>query len=324
MTRFSSVLFAPGLLFALASAPRPARAAQSASAKLVWERAPGAESCIDRERLEESIERRWRRHVFVADGEDFVVEGHVSRGASGEWAASLALRSADGTNLGERQLVTRAPSCVDLDDSLVLALGIMLDLNRQKTGDDVGHPAAALGIRPANTVPLHVVPFAGAAASAGALPGLALGFRAGVALLPPAFMRVQLSGSVYAAENVSSARPGARMFGWAAELAAFPFSASGGPLRADFGAGVRLTELYARGLGLYRTESPSEALPSLGPRVELSLRIAGPLALDVGLGVDAALSRYRFVYRDSSGGVVSVYETAPFFGEIGVGLAVLL
>jgi hypothetical protein len=328
MPRIPLVLLGHGLAFSLAWAARPASAAENASAQLIWERAPGAESCIDRERLEEAIDRRWKRRVFVAAGADFVVEGRVSRGASGEWGASLALRRADGTNLGGRELVTRAPSCADLDDSLVLALGIMLDLNRQRTDAEVspsaGAPTAEVVARPAHPVPLRAILFADAAASAGALPGLGVGFRAGVAVLPPKFIRMQLSGSVYGAKNVSSARPGARMFAWATEFSAYPLSASAGRLRADFGAGVRLTELYARGLDLYRVENANEAAVSLGPRVELTFRIVGPLAFEVGLCVDAALSRYRFVYRDTSGNVVSVYETAPFLSEFGAGFALAL
>src|SRR5262245_34425286 len=53
---------------------------ESVSARLSWQRLPGAESCIDASSLEAAINRRWRRKVFVEDrSAELIVEGKVGR-----------------------------------------------------------------------------------------------------------------------------------------------------------------------------------------------------------------------------------------------------
>src|SRR4051794_31300673 len=85
---------------------------ESVNARLSWHRLPGAESCIDGESLEASINSRWRRQVFVEDRDaELVVEGKVGRSAPDRWSASIEMRRADGTSLGSRELVTRASDC---------------------------------------------------------------------------------------------------------------------------------------------------------------------------------------------------------------------
>ncbi len=320
------------------------------SARLVWEREPGAESCIDRAGLETAVNRRWQRHVFV-EGEkaDLVVVGRMRRGARDRWVASIEMRRADGTSLGDRELVTRAADCSALNDSVALALGIMLDVSRKRiaeeraaqapAADTHGEGAASSPPPPVEPRPVagpvisvppepprarwHLEPFAAVEGIAFVMPRLDAGGRFGVAAIPPERFRVELSVSIYSAQDVSEVRPSAHFTGWAAELAAYPFGfASGsGRFRGDLGLGARLLALHAAGVGLFQTATADEAIAGLGPRAALAFRVAGPLSLLLGLGGDVLLSRYRFVYRDSAGGAVSVFRTGLFSAESFIGLA---
>src|SRR5207249_3036254 len=119
--------------------------AEEVTARLEWTRDPDAESCMDRESLEGAVNARWHRQVFADGKTDLVVEGRVGRRAQHEWVASIEMRRADGTSLGSRELATRAAHCSALDDSVALALGIMLDLSRQRVAEEREQAAASSG-----------------------------------------------------------------------------------------------------------------------------------------------------------------------------------
>jgi hypothetical protein len=335
--------------------------AESVSARLSWQRLPGAESCIDGASLEAAINRRWRRQVFVESGAaELVVEGKVGRSAD-RWSASIEMRRADGTSLGSRELVTKASDCSALDDSVALALGIMLDMTKQRIVEEraLKNEAAAAGsngqpspvtngaaaepppaknehvvdgptiaIPPetaAPRAPWHVEPSVGVQGALGVLPKFALGGRAGVGLIPPGLFRFELSASFFWQQDAREGLPGARFSAWSAELSAFPFVVTNDDaLRFDVGAGVRILELRAEGVGLDQTGIANETVVALGPRAALAWRFAGHFEAILGGAAEVALSRYRFVYQDSLGGPVPVHETSLFSGELYAGLALLL
>jgi hypothetical protein len=331
---------------------RPSRA-EGVSARLVWQRSPGAESCIDAAALEAAVNRRWQRQVFVeGQSADLVVDGKIERSGRDTWSASIEMRRADGQSLGTRELVTHGARCSTLDEPVALALGIMLDVSRRRVEEEraasgaaatedaelVSGPSIAIPEKPAATpAPVaaqgtpappprrwHFEPFAAVEGFAGILPGFDLGGRFGVSITPPERIRVELSGSVYADADASTGRPSARFDGWAAELAVYPFAFSHAALRADVGAGIRLVQVHANGLGLDQNGNAAEVVVGLGPRVGLAWRVVGPLELVGGLGADISLSRYRFLYRTAAGGAASVYETGLFSAEMFLGLGLWL
>lgn len=97
-----------------------------------WDRAPGAESCISPDELVDRTRARAPADALITRdriGADFVVIGHIAPHGSGV-RATLTLRDAHGEPLGERSLDSRAPSCRAIDESLVLALLLLLEMSR--------------------------------------------------------------------------------------------------------------------------------------------------------------------------------------------------
>jgi len=330
--------------------------AEEVTARLQWTRDPDAKACMDRERLEAAVNARWRRQVFADGKTDLVVEGKVGRRGRREWVASIEMRRADGTSLGSRELATRAAHCSALDDSVALALGIMLDMSRQRVAEEreqsaahsaqgeptkpsTAAPAAApssaapksasLGGPPiaipeetvAPRAPWRFEPVVAGEAALGPLPSVALGGRVGIAVVPNGFFRVELSASLYESEELDR-RPGARFSVWGGELSGYPLTLGGESLRCELGAAIRLISVHATGLGLDQNGAADEARIALGPRALAAARVVGPFEVLAGLGAELSLSRYRFQYRDASGGAASVYKTPLVSGAVyaGVGL----
>jgi hypothetical protein len=358
MNRLLSSLLALLLGVTVVVAPRTtcAEEAETVTARLSWERQPGAESCIDRSQLEKAINRRWRRQVFVEDdAAELTVAGKVGRSGPDRWSASIEMRRADGTSLGSRELVTHAPDCSALDDSVALALGIMLDMTKQRiveeralrasrstapagtsTSAAAKNPPAAktpVVTGPAITIPpetaaprapWHVEPSVSVLGSYGVLPQFDFGGRAAVSVLPPDLFRFELSIALFFPHDAPNDKPGAKTSAWSGELAAYPFVLASDTLRFDAGAGIRFLDLRAEGVGLDQNGVANEVIVALGPRTALAWRFAGRFELVVGGGVEVALSRYRFLYRDSHGGTGKVRETGIFSGEAYAGLALFL
>lgn len=348
MARLSSVVFpfSLGVCVVVGVERASADEVESVNARLSWQRLPGAESCIDGASLEASINSRWRRQVFVENrAAALVVEGKVGRSAPDRWSASIEMRRADGASLGSRELVTRAPDCSALDDSVALALGIMLDMTKKRlveeralraeaeAAETPGAGKAPVADGPAITIPpetaaprapWHVEPSFSAQVAVGVLPGFAFGGRAAVGVIPPNLFRFELAASLYLPHDAAQDQPAARFSAWSAELSAFPFAVLADSLRFDVGGGLRFLALRAEGAGLDLNDVASETVVTLGPRAALAWRFAGHFEAIVGAGAEVALSRYRFVYRDSRGVPVAVHQTGLFFGEMHAGMALFL
>lgn len=351
MKRLLSYLLAslPSVAVFVALGTARADEAETVTARLSWERQPGAESCIDRAQLEKAINRRWRRQVFVEEGAaELVIAGKVGRSGPDRWSASIEMRRADGTSLGSRELVTRARDCSALDDSVALALGIMLDVTKQRIVEErrssgstapsapaESPPAAktpvvtgpAITIPPetaAPRAPWHVEPSVSVLGSYGVLPQFDFGGRAAVSVLPPDLFRFEFSVVLFYPRDASGDQPGAKTSAWSGEVAAYPFVLASDTLRFDVGGGLRFLDLRAEGVGLDQNGVANEVIVALGPRTALAWRFAGRFELVVGAGAEVALSRYRFVYRDSQGGAVTVRETGLFSGGAYAGLALFL
>src|SRR5580692_3933573 len=130
-----------GLAAALA-APGTARAADPGprSSSLSWVRLAGAEACVGLRDVARAVEKRLGRPVFVAPTRaDVAVEGRIERARpSGGWRAVITVSDERGAVRGTRELRTDAADCRALDDSIALALALMID------------PDASLSAQPAS------------------------------------------------------------------------------------------------------------------------------------------------------------------------------
>src|SRR5262245_1336769 len=91
---------------------QPAAPSERVAATFDWQRAPGAEECIDAPVLEQGVEIRLARRVFVSAREATAsrvavrVKGRIEPRAGSGFHAVLELETLDGTSLGRRELET--------------------------------------------------------------------------------------------------------------------------------------------------------------------------------------------------------------------------
>lgn len=300
------------------------------TARLEWIRAEGAEACIDGQSLREAVDRRWGRRVFVDDATASVlVKGKVGR-ARGAWWVHLKLERADGTKLGSRNLVTHAPDCSSLDDSVALALGLMLDLTEQSaTSPEPSHDGAPPPEKPpitipketvASRIPWHVEPMLGGEAAVGLLPGLTFGGRFAVALEPPRVWRIEMGGTLWQERDAESGPSGARLSMWTLDLAICPLSIGQDNLSAWACLAQRAGTVRARGVGFDRNASQKDTFLAAEARFGTTWTFAPPFALHAAFGLEAPLVRLAFVYRDEQGDIGSVYRMSPVAGTLGLGI----
>lgn len=111
------------LVAAILLATTPAYAMPTA--KLVYVRSPGAETCPDEDALRSEVESRLGYKPFrvVADNTLFA---EVRRGAPG-FVADVKLIGADGVTRGVRHLESRSADCGDIARTMALSMSIALD-----------------------------------------------------------------------------------------------------------------------------------------------------------------------------------------------------
>jgi hypothetical protein len=295
------------IAFAVAVAFADECFADTVTARLVWRRDPGAESCIDSAELVRAVNRRWQRNVFTdVPGADIVVSGAMSRTPQGAWVAAIELRRGDGTSLGSRTLVTTATDCSSLDDSIALATGLMLDVSSRQITDERSQNAHGNASADSSTAPSLSIPnetlaprapwkaevSLGAEGSAGLLPVLSVGARGGVAVDPPRFFRVDMAAELWTSEGErNAAGKGGHFSSWTAELAVCPLTWSRERFRLFGCVAQRFGEIRAIAFGFAENAAASEPLWTLGPRGVATFRVASPLSLRVGLGGDVPLVR---------------------------------
>jgi hypothetical protein len=316
---------------------RPAFAedrARQTTARLEWTRGPDAESCVDGPGLEAAVSRRWGREVFVDDSSaDIVVKGFAKRGAQGGWSVRLELEHTDGNKLGSREIVTRAPDCSSLDDSVALALGLMLDLT-ERASPPVEAPQASVAPPPSVSGPPITIPKETPAARArwhfeatiggeiavGLLPGLAIGARPAVALEPPRFWRIEFGGTIWQDRSAGSDQAGARISMWTLDLAVCPISTSWQRFAASVCVAQRAGKIAGEGMGFDSNVATDDTFLSAEARAGLTWIVAGPLILRAGFGLAAPFVRFRFVYREDPGNIATVYQMPPVAGIVGLGM----
>lgn len=300
-------------------------------AHLEWTRDHNASGCIDGPALEEAVSRRWGRRVFVYDSSaNVLVKGSIRRNVRGGWAAHLELEREDGTKLGRRDIVSKAPDCSALDDSLALALGLMLDLTERPPSTEEASAAKAEPVSgPPITIPKETIaprepwrfePWIGAEAAVGLLPGIAFGGRLAIATEPAHFWRIEAGGTLWQSRQAELDSVGAHLSMWTIDVAICPIATTTHSLGVWACIAQRAGVVKAEGFGFDRNASPDDTLLAAEARTGATWTFASPWMLHASLGLVVPLVRLGFVYRNDPGELPTIYRMSPVAGVAAVGI----
>ena len=306
-----------------------------ATAVLEWRRAPGAERCLDRDGLARAVESRLGRSVFASrSGADLAVEVDLTR-SEGRWRAQVVLRDTQGQRYGARELRTAAADCSALDEALVLAIALMIDISRDELPEVSSAPARPTRAAPSPATPIELPPQTHAprepwafhagvlgGLAVGLLPELAAGGTVSVGVDPPSFWLTELDATLWPARETEAAGEGAEFAMVSVGLYLCPLDLGPQETRVALCAGQELGQLRASGFGFDRNDERTRLIYDLALRVRLSQRLVGPLRLLAGAGVRFPVSRDRFVAQEGDGTRREVFERplAAATLQLGIGL----
>jgi hypothetical protein len=303
------------------------------------ERGEDAAECSDEAGIRQAVESRLRRPVFVSEPDaDVRVQTTLRRAAAG-WTAELVLQTPQGQKLGTRQLSTEAPHCSALDDSVALALALMLDVPRDKVMSadrlaPVEQPHSPAASPPPSTpvqlpedTPPRRLPWSVeggllAVLGIGVLPGAAPGVRVSAAVEPPVFWLTEVEWTWWPARDASDAGVGAGLGRQSFGLFVCPLLLDLERVRAHACLGQQVGWIRAEGHGFDENRDRARTTYGLGVRARGSIQLVGPLTFRAGLEVEAPLVRDRFVFTEGDGTQERLYRLplASLTGELGLGL----
>lgn len=299
--------------------------AEAHRTRLEWTRGEGAEGCIDAGELQRLVELRLGRVVFSEEA-PLQVRGAIAHDA-GRFHIEVELVY-EGQRIGLRTLDSERARCRSLDDSLAVIVALLVEASDDMIADaapvvaieapqPVEEPVAvALHIpeepapeAPSSALPLSLTMGLGAWGAIDALPDPALGIYGLIELrLQPWSLRFEGAYVPEQTRTLEANRAASLGLAWGglalcvdAELT--DIWEAGGCLHAR--AGV----LSGRGTGF--DESSEGTIPWLvaSASARTRLRIVGPLAIALDVGLDVPLLRQRFV--NDSGGETQVLHTLP-------------
>jgi hypothetical protein len=301
-------------------------------AALDWQRSDAAESCVDAAGLASGVEARLHRTVFgPRAGADVVVQVRLTRREDGPWLAQIELRSVDGQLVGTRELVTAAEHCSALDESLNLAIALMVDLSVDEL--PVPAPPVRQVVRPRTPIelprrthaprePWRLRTAALGTVAIGLLPGPAPGVRGSVGVEPPTFWLTELDVTWWPAQEDSSGDEGARATFLTLGAYLCPVGVGTRTTHVSLCFGQEVGRLSVGGFGFDRNDDRTRLTYDIGLRARASQRVVGALALFVGVQGLVPLSRDRFVADEANGARRQVFRR-PFLAgaaEVGIGL----
>lgn len=309
---------------------------------LAWSRAPGAGACISPEELVDRIRARAPAEALVTlerPGADFVVMGRIAPEGAG-FRTELELRDAHGQPLGERKLDTLASSCRTVDDSLVLALLLLVGTHVRALPPAPEPPGAPpelvpplrdQGLPRQRSAPLELLPSprpawrfdvgAGAALAVGLTPKPTVGATVFGAITPPHVFPFVLRGTAYpfGVDALTVPGEGISIRGFEIGADACPLGLTRGRFEGLVCAGARASFLSAEPLG---PQSSSGALSffALPLRMEVRSRLPNGLVPYVAVaGLFSPLSP-AFVYR-ANGETRTSFAVPHVTVELELGLA---
>lgn len=300
-------------------------AAEAHRTRLEWTRGEGADGCIDADALQRLVELRLARSVFSEDA-PLLVRGVISRD-SGRFHVEVELVY-EGQRIGLRTLDSERARCRSLDDSLAVIVALLVEASDDMIADAAPVVAAetpqpteepatvALHIpeestpeAPSSALPLVLSMGLGAWGAIDALPDPALGIYGLVELrLQPWSLRIEGAYVPEQTLTLEANRAASLGLAWGGlalcvDTPITEFWEAGGCIHVRAGA------LSGRGMGF--DESAEGTIPWLAASASARtrLRIIGPLAIELDVGLDVPLLRQRFVI--DSGGATQVLHTLP-------------
>ena len=307
------------LLFVLGAAGFPQGSAAAAppvadapSVRLEWT-APA--ECIDGVTLSAAVSGQLGRPAFAPDLDaELVARGRVEKSGSGRHRAEIALATRGGESLGVRALESDNNDCRSLDEALAVTLAIVLNVHRA----DV--PALARAAPPPAP---RWRPRVGAGAGVvfGLLPEpgieaiVSAGLMRGGRLEPGVDFAWARAGDAAAAEGRIQVQAAT------ARLAIAPVL-FGGPrvdLRGRLSAGAG--PMWARASGFAQVFSQTRLVVDGRIGLQVGLRVAGPLWIQIGGEVGWVPIRPVFAVRNADGSVETLFEPHAVMATAGVGLA---
>lgn len=310
--------FALGEHTAYASdAPRPVHVA------VAWTRARGAEGCIAPAELVTKTRARAAADTTLdleRQGADFQVVAHIEA-REGGFRTELVLRDAIGRRLGERLFDSTTKSCRTLDESLILALALLVEMpsvravaegGPKEDVDEIVPPwrTEEPAVREA-PVRLHIparraAPWKldlgfGATVATGQLPQPTIGPTVAGIIVPPDFVPIALRVTAFplSTERVPVTGEGISVRAFAGGIDLCPLALAHPALEARGCAGARLMVLHAEPLGP-RSSAATQTLVDLPLRAELRAR-TGDVVPYAALEAHFAPASGSFVYRDRQG-----------------------
>jgi hypothetical protein len=251
---------------------------------LEFTRATGADSCPDGAAMRDRVSERLGRDVRGASsapglvGHDTVVIGDMRRDRD-HWTGTVELHDETGAVRGRRSLTSRASTCDDLAETMVLTVALILDADEQAhktvaSGSSAAAPSATPA-EPEQPPELDVVATpapeqgrrarysagAGASASLGVEPAVAAGIDAFVARASDHFM-IGLEGQIGLPAGTPSPS-GTRVNGEIAVASIVPCYRAG-PL---LGCAVASGGVFRGSDGANDSEHPSAPYAAMGARL---------------------------------------------------------
>jgi hypothetical protein len=313
---------------------------------LTVEHGSGAEACLDASRLQRSVERRLKRHVFVdaPQGDLRFVVTFTKHGD--EIEARIDVASSDGTPRGSRSLLTSS-HCSSLDDSLALSVALLVDQppDPEPLAPPAENPPVASSHPPPPTPVPHPKPpptpitipddvaaprepwhaHVGLAAEAawGVLPGIRPALTLYLKLVPSQFVPITLQGEgFWSAKAERDSTSGARFRLSRAGLALCP-TLTQTPARAlNLCFGQKLGFIRVDGFGFDHDRQERRLTYALTAGGEGRLRLFAPVSFRAYLGGEVPVVRDRF----SSGGrnASNLFEPSPVAVAAEIGLEAAL
>lgn len=286
--------------------------------ELQWQRAPGAEACIEARELGAAVGARVGREVFAgAEAAALVIDGEVRPAADG-WHVAIAIRDRAGAARGGRELDIAGADCRAIDEPLTLVLALIVDPEGTwgaPTPPVEGAATDARMRRPPWRIDAAVLGVAGLEV----LPGASVGARLAVTLDPPAWWPIALTVDWWApTEEPVGGAVGVRLGRWQAGAAVCTPAWRRG--RAGLGgcAGGAVARVAADGVGSVDDQQASAlaGLATVAGRATVELRRSAFALLVVG--AEVAVVRPRFV--DDAG--TTVYRVAPTAAVAALGVGV--
>jgi hypothetical protein len=286
--------------------------------ELVWNRAQGAEVCIDGQELAAKVQATLGRPVTAPTGSGSGSSG--STGADllwgqvsplgGGWIAIVELRSASGSTL-RREVALDAPDCRQLDEAIVLVVALMADAASPRV------PRLSLP-PPGPTVSIGIGPDLEVAS--GMLPGVAVGFGLESDIALPPLWHASIWAHGWPMSEVLAGSSGGRLAAWTFGL---------GPCISPFGhdrfgffgcVGASGGVIYSSGVGLDLSLSRARPYWQGEARVGFRIRVAGPVYLRLELGLAVPAVRDSYAFHLANGAVNTVFQTGGVvpLGRLGV------